>query len=105
MKKNCDVVLLILIIASIICIAVLNSNHRRVIQRGRGNNINKNRRLPIYWGNGIPLEYEMRYTSEVSPEEKIYTISGNGNMVGPQCCPSAYSTSSGCVCPLLARHS
>jgi hypothetical protein len=127
MRKNCNVVLLILIISAIICIAVLNTDHRKtmrgggindgyVFQNGRIVHNAQNTRnaqiaqntmkvsqpkLPIYWGNGIPLEYEMRYTADVSPEEKIYTISGNNNEVGPQCCPSAYSTSSGCICPLL----
>lgn len=142
MRKNCNVVLLILIISAIICIAVLNTDHRktmrgggindgyvfqngRIVHNGQGNHYSmnvqnaqnvqnvqnaqnaqnamklSNTKLPIYWGNGIPLEYEMRYTANVSPEEKIYTISGNNNEVGPQCCPSAYSTSSGCICPLL----
>lgn len=121
-KNNCEVVLLILLIAAIICIAILNSKHRKNMHGGNntikphslqpelksrvwhrldsGANGNTNK-IPTYWGSGIPLETEMRYTSDVSPEEKIPTISGNGNIVGPQCCPSAYSTSSGCICPLL----
>ena len=55
---------------------------------------------PTFFGTGgIPLATEMRYTDEPPANEKIYTISGN--KVGPECCPSAYSTSSGCICPLF----
>ena len=104
MEKDCTAVILILVIFAILCIAILNMPRGRN-RHNRFSNftspVPQQARIPTYWGSGIPLTNEMRFTTDVSPEEKIPTISGNGNIVGPQCCPSAYSTSSGCVCPLL----
>ena len=58
------------------------------------------RNRPTFFGTGgFPLADEMRITDPVPKNEKIYTISDNE--VGPHCCPSAYSTSSGCICPIL----
>ena len=51
-----------------------------------------------YYGNGAPLANELYVGKSY---DFIPTISSNNNLVHPSCCPSAYSTSSGCICPLL----
>lgn len=93
MKQECKVVLLILIIFGIILIAGINMSSGFTSNR------------PIFFGSGIPLVGEYRYTTgiPINSISKIHTLSGSDNKISPECCPSAYSTSSGCICPLFSK--
>ena len=48
----------------------------------------------VIQGNSIPLGYEERPAR--MPDESMFIF--QNNVASPQCCPSTYSTSKGCVC-------
>ena len=53
-------------------------------------------KIPTYWGTPLPLARETRVRPFYG--QRIPTVSAQNYVSKPECCPSTYSSSSGCVC-------
>lgn len=49
-----------------------------------------------FWGHQMPLPHETRLGKFYG--QRIPTLSGKNLKVSPKCCPSTFSSSTGCVC-------
>jgi len=103
MNTNIKIAVIVLLI---ILIIYFNLSNNDTFISGSGeewanrNNINNNQtNKPSFttYNNGSPMPTEL-HLGEYYNNEAIPTISSSDFKVSPHCCPSAHSTSSGCVC-------